>query len=220
MVEPAAEGAVFVEDALEFRMDAGYRSCRVRHQAEVRRVARGGVGTSLYALFDEHALIAIAGGEDPSAKREAIDFAFDSDLGAGSPHFSDIERNADNDPVELRGYALERGFEGFGHKFGLRLHGESAGKDNIVAGETRNQRLEIRNQELGRQEPTPMAGVVAGGKKRAAPRRVPSGKGHTRKSSVCGTCHLAWTFMLRRLWKSWRRLRLPSCRHQIPSATW
>src|SRR6266478_1735460 len=168
MVEPAAEGAVFVEDALEFRRDAGDRFCRVRHQAEVRRVARGGVGTSLYALFDEHALIALAGGEDPSAKREAIDFAFDSDLGAGSPHFSDIERNADNDPVELRGYALERGFEGFGHKFGLRFHGESAGKDNIVAGETRNQRLEIRNQELGRQEPTPVASVVAGGKKRAA----------------------------------------------------
>src|SRR6266404_1445608 len=216
MVEPAAEGAVFVEDALEFRRDAGDRFCRVRHQAEVRRVARGGVATGLQTLFDEHALVALAGGEDPSAQREAIDFAFDSDLGAGSPHFSDIERNADNDPVELRGYAFERGFEGFGHKFGLRFHGESRGKDNTVAGETRNQKPGIRKTRTH-----PGGGRCKQDERRGQPpRRVPRGKGHARNSSVCGTCHLAWTFTLRRLWKSWRRLRLPNCRHQIPSATW
>jgi len=54
-------------------------------------------------------VIALAGGEDGSAKRETVDFAFDSDLGAGSPDFRDVERDADNDPAESRGDALESG---------------------------------------------------------------------------------------------------------------
>ena len=145
LVEPAAERAVFVEDALEFRRDGGDLFCRVKYQAEVRRVADGGVGAGLQTLFDEHGLVALAGGEDPSAKRKAVDFAFDADFGGRSPNFSDVERDADKNPVESRRDALESGFEGFGHKFGLRFHGESAGKDNIVPGETRNQKLKNRN---------------------------------------------------------------------------
>src|SRR5713101_531861 len=149
LVEPAAEGAVFVEDALEFPRDGGDRFCRVRHQAEVRRVADGGVAAGPQTLLDEHALVAPAGGEHPSVKWKAVDFAFDADFGARSPNFSDVERDADKNPVESRGDALESGFEGFGHKFGHRFYGESAGKDNIVEGETRNKKKKIRNKELG-----------------------------------------------------------------------
>src|SRR6266568_18600 len=43
--------------------------------------------------------------------------------------------------------------------------------------------------------------------KERARRSAPAGKGHTRKTSVCGTCHLARTLMLRRPWRSWPRLR-------------
>src|SRR5712691_7712579 len=114
----------------------------------MRRVADGRVGAGLHALLDEHAVIALAGGEDGSAKRETVDFALDADVAAGSPSFGDVERDADNDPAEPRGYGLESGFEGFGHKFGLRFHGESAGKDNIVAGETRNQKVGIRKTRI------------------------------------------------------------------------
>src|SRR6267378_2682808 len=122
-VEPAAEGAVFVKDALEFRGDDGDAFCGVGYEAEMDGFAEGGVGSGLHAPFDEHAVIALAGGEDGSAKRETVDFAFDSDLGARSPDFRDVERDADNDPAESRGDALESGFEGLGDKFGLRLHG-------------------------------------------------------------------------------------------------
>src|SRR5882762_172459 len=127
-VEPAAEGAVFVKDALEFRGDDGDAFCGVGYEAEMDGFAEGGVGSGLHAPFDEHAVIALAGGEDGSAKRETVDFAFDSDLGAGSPDFRGVERDADNDPAESRGDALESGFEGLGDKFGLRLHGGFRGE--------------------------------------------------------------------------------------------
>jgi len=123
LVEPAVEGAVFVEDALELGGDDGDAFCGVGYDAELRGVAEGGVGADLHASFDEHAVVALAGGEDGSTKGEAVDFAFDSDLGAGSPDFRDVERDADNDPVETRGDALERGLEGFRDWFGLGLHG-------------------------------------------------------------------------------------------------
>src|SRR5205807_848383 len=99
-VEPAAEPAVFFEDALEFGGDDGDAFCSVRFEAEVGGVADGDVAAGLQTLFDDHALVALAGGEDPSAKREAVDFAFDADFGARSPGFSDVERDADKNKVE------------------------------------------------------------------------------------------------------------------------
>src|SRR5439155_25027901 len=90
-VEPAAEGAVLLEDALEFGGNDGDAFSGVRFEAEVRGVADGGVAAGLQTLFDEHALVALGGGEDPSAKRKAVDFAFDADFGARSPNFSDVE---------------------------------------------------------------------------------------------------------------------------------
>src|SRR5438552_7384763 len=66
-VEPAAEPAVLLEDALEFSGDDGDAFCSVRFEAKVRGVADGGVAPGLQTLFDEHALVALAGGEDPSA---------------------------------------------------------------------------------------------------------------------------------------------------------
>ncbi len=113
LVKPTAEGAIFVEDALEFSGDDGDPFCGVGFEAELGGVAQGGVGAGLQAFVDEHAVKALASGENGSAKREAVDFAFDPDLGAGSPDFRDVERDADNDPVESRGDTLERGFEGF-----------------------------------------------------------------------------------------------------------
>jgi hypothetical protein len=73
-------------------------------------------------------VVTLAGGEQTAAKREAVDFAFDSDFAAGSPDFGDVKRDADKDQVESRRDALERGFEGFRDKFGLRLHAGFAGK--------------------------------------------------------------------------------------------
>jgi len=119
LVEPAAEGAVFVEDAVEFGGDDGNAFCGVGHEAELCRFADAGVGAGLHTPFDEQAVIALAGGEDGSAKGEAVDFAFDANLGACPPDFRDVEGDADNDPVESRGYALEGGFERFGDEFGL-----------------------------------------------------------------------------------------------------
>ena len=148
LVEPAAEGAVFVEDALEFGGDDGHAFCGVGFEAELDGVANGSFGASPQTLVDEHAVVAFAGGEDRSAKGEAVDFTFDPDLAAGSPDFPDVEGDADKDPVESRRDALESGLEGFGDKFGLRFHGESAGKDNIVAGETRNQKVGIRKTRI------------------------------------------------------------------------
>src|SRR5258708_20476312 len=127
MVEPAAEGAVFIEDALEFNGDDSDAFCGIGFEAEVRRVADGRVAAGLQTLFDEHALVTLAGGEHRSAKRKAVDFAFDADFGAGSPDFSDIKRDTDNDPVEFRGDALERSFEGFRDWFGFRIHGDLPG---------------------------------------------------------------------------------------------
>ncbi len=106
----------------------------------MRGVADGGVAAGPQTLFDEHAVIALAGGEDPSAKRKAVDFAFDADFGARSPNFSDVERDADKNPVESRRDALERGFEGFGHKFGFRFHGSLREKITLW-----REKLEIRN---------------------------------------------------------------------------
>src|SRR5260370_38909778 len=100
LVEPAAERAVFVEDVLEFRRDGGDRFCRVRHQAEGRGVADGGVGAGLQPLFDQHALVALAVGEDPSAKRKAVDFAFDAAFGARSPTFRNAHPNAVKNPAQ------------------------------------------------------------------------------------------------------------------------
>src|SRR5437588_1089040 len=127
LVEPAAEGAVFVEDALEFGGDDGDAFCGVRFEAELDGLAEGGVGSGLHAPFDEHAVIALAGGEDGRAKCEAVDFAFDSDLAAGSPHFRDVERDADNDPAESRRYALESGLKDFRDSFRTFLHGGFGG---------------------------------------------------------------------------------------------
>jgi hypothetical protein len=101
LVEPAAEGAVFVEDALEFSGDGDDAFFGVGLEAELRGVAVRGVRASLHALVDEQAVIALAGGEEGSAKREAVDFAFDSEPAAGSPDFGDVERNADDDPAEV-----------------------------------------------------------------------------------------------------------------------
>jgi len=105
--------------------------------------ADGGVGAGLQALVDEHAVIAFAGGEDRSTKSEAVAYAFDSDLAARSPDLRDVEGDADSNPVETRGYALERGFEGLRDKLGLGLHGSSAGKDTTAG--MGKQKLEIRN---------------------------------------------------------------------------
>src|SRR5438477_108290 len=99
-VEPAAEPAVLLEDALEFGGDDGDAFCGVRFEAKVRGVADGDVAAGLQTFFDEHALVALAGGEDRSAKREAVDFAFDADFGARSPNFSDVERDANKNKVE------------------------------------------------------------------------------------------------------------------------
>src|SRR6266446_376453 len=100
LVEPAAEGAVFVEDALEFGGDDGDALGGVGFEAEVCGVSDGDVAAGLQTIFDKHALVALAGGEDPSTKREAVDFAFDADFGARSPNFGDVERDADCDEVE------------------------------------------------------------------------------------------------------------------------
>ena len=127
LVEPAAQGAVLVEDAVKFDGDGGDALCGIGLDAEPRRFAEGGVCAGLHTLFDEHAVVALAGGEDGGAKREAVDFAFDPDLGAGSPHFRDVERDADNDPVESRGDALEGGFKEFRDSFRTFLHGGFSG---------------------------------------------------------------------------------------------
>ena len=126
LVEPAAEGAVFVEDALEFWRDAGDVFCGVGYEAEVRGIAQERVGSGLHAFFDEHAVIALGSGKDRRAKGEAVDFALDADVAASSPDFRYVKGNADNNPAESRGDGIEDGFEGFrdGLKFWLGLHGE------------------------------------------------------------------------------------------------
>src|SRR5437667_5639216 len=91
-VEPAAEPAVLLEDALEFGGDDGDAFCGVRFEAEVGGFADGGVAAGLQTLFDEHALVAIGGGEDPGAKRKAVDFAFDAVYGARSPYCSTVDQ--------------------------------------------------------------------------------------------------------------------------------
>jgi len=68
-------------------------------------------------------------GKTGSAKRETVDFAFDSDLGAGSPDFRDVERDADNDPSRVSREMRSRvALKGLGDKFGLRLHGGFRGE--------------------------------------------------------------------------------------------
>jgi len=64
LVEPAAEGAVFVEDSLKFRGDGGEAFFGVGLEAEVRGVAGGGVRAGLHALVDQQVVIALAGGEE------------------------------------------------------------------------------------------------------------------------------------------------------------
>ncbi len=140
-VEPAAKGAVFLEDAPEFGGDDGDAFCGVGFDAEVGGVAGGGVGSGLHGLFDEHRVIALASGENGSAKFEAVDFALDADFSAGSPGFRDVERDADNDPAEARvQYALEGGFEGFGDELELGLHRLLPGKITLW-----REKLETRN---------------------------------------------------------------------------
>src|SRR5713101_1279413 len=137
LVEPAAEGAVFVEDAPEFGGDDGDAFCGVGFEPELRHIAGRGVGASLHAIVDEQAVEALAGGEDGSAEREAVDFTFDSDLAAGSPYFRDVKRDGDNDPAEFRVHALERGSEGFHGWFGCWLHG---GEKNLEREENTQER--------------------------------------------------------------------------------
>jgi len=68
-VEPAAEGAVFVKDALEFRGDDGDAFCGVGYEAEMDGFRRGpALAPVCMLLLMRHAVIALAGGED--GKRE------------------------------------------------------------------------------------------------------------------------------------------------------
>src|SRR6267378_3863121 len=101
LVEPAAEGAVFVEDALEFGGDDDDAFFGVRFEAELCGVAGRGVRSSLHALVDGQAVKTLAGGEKRSPNGEAVDFALHSEPGACAPDFRDVERNAHDDPAEV-----------------------------------------------------------------------------------------------------------------------
>jgi len=70
LVEPAAEGTVFVEDALEFGGDGGDAFFGVGLEAGTARCRRRGVRASLHALVDGQAVKTPAGGEkrSPMAK--------------------------------------------------------------------------------------------------------------------------------------------------------
>src|SRR5208282_6136567 len=62
----------------------------------------------------------LACGKERGAKGEAVDFAFHAEHAACSPNFLDVERNADDDPAEIRSEAFERCFERFSDWLGLR----------------------------------------------------------------------------------------------------
>src|SRR5437016_2696524 len=101
LLEPAAEGTVFVEDALEFGGDGCVAFFGVRFEAELRGVAGRGVRSSLHALVDGQAVKTLAGGEKRSPNGEAVDFALHSEPGACAPDFRAVERNAHDDPAEV-----------------------------------------------------------------------------------------------------------------------
>jgi len=101
LVEPAAEGTVFVEDALEFRGYGGDAFIGVGFEAELRGVAGRDVRASLYALVDGQAVKTLAGGEKGSPNSEAVDFALHSEPGACAPDFWDVDRDAHDDPAEV-----------------------------------------------------------------------------------------------------------------------
>src|SRR6266403_260878 len=101
LVEPAAEGTVFVEDALEFRGHGGDAFLGVRLEAELRNRAGARGGAGLHALVDEQVVVTLAGGEERGAKGEAVDFPFHLQHAARSPDFGDVERDADDNPAEV-----------------------------------------------------------------------------------------------------------------------
>src|SRR5258708_22495266 len=113
MVEPAAEGAVLVEDALEFGGDGDDAFCGVGFEVEESGIARSSVRAGLHAFVDEQVVIALASGEERGAKRETVDFALYSEHAAGSPDSWDIEGDAENHPTQVRSHAFQPGFEGF-----------------------------------------------------------------------------------------------------------
>src|SRR6266568_7643683 len=108
MVEPAAEGAVFVEDALEFPGDGDDAFCGVGFEVEESGIARSSVRAGLHAFVDEQVVIALAGGEERGAKGEAVDFALYSEHAAGSPDLWDVEGDADDHPSQVRSHAFQR----------------------------------------------------------------------------------------------------------------
>src|SRR2546429_985311 len=98
LLEPAAQRAFFVEDALEFSRDDGDSFFGIGLEVEPRDHARASAGAGLHALVDEQVVVALAGGEQRGAKREAVDFGFYLEHAARSSDFGDIQRNAHDDP--------------------------------------------------------------------------------------------------------------------------
>ena len=111
---PAQQSALLGEDAQQFGRDGGGALPGVGFQAELRRGAGARPPTGLHALVHQQDVRATARGEQRAAEREAVDVALHFQLGARSPDFRDVERDARHHPVQARGHWLQRGLERLG----------------------------------------------------------------------------------------------------------
>ncbi len=100
MVEPAAEGAVFREQAVQLRGYGNLALFGVRFEAEPGNRAQGSLGAGLHLLVHQQEVAASADGEERGAKGKAVDIAFDLESPAGSPELAHIEWNAGDDPFQ------------------------------------------------------------------------------------------------------------------------
>jgi hypothetical protein len=68
----------------------------------------------LHPLIDDHDVAALPGGEKSTPKREAINSSFDPESAPRAPNFTNLDRNANDDPIQARAIAFQNGFKRLG----------------------------------------------------------------------------------------------------------
>src|SRR5215469_14856132 len=113
-VIPTAQRLIFGEYRLQFGGNGRDALFLVLLEPEFGEGSQTDSTTCLHTLVHNHNVTAGAGREKGSAKREAINLAFDSQVAACTPYFLHIQWDTNDHPIQARAVALEDGFECFG----------------------------------------------------------------------------------------------------------